>query len=138
MKKILTILFVLGAHFLYAQNADTKKHDFENGDAICSTNGKVLGGNWFLANKESLDKFIGIYNKPSSTSNQLMSDIFQSKGMVYVNLKKGELVKKGDYLTLDENGKLVKLQGQGVYLGVALEDGQNDKVKILLTTGFKN
>ena len=123
---------------MHAQNADTKKHDFETGDAICSTNGKLLGGNWFLANKENLDKFIGIYNKPDPNSNQLMTDIFQSKGMVYVNLKKGEVINKGEYLTLDESGKLTKLQGQGVYIGVALEDSQNGKVKILLNTGYKN
>ena len=115
-----------------------KNINFENGDAICSSNGKILGGNWVLGNNENIQNFIGIFSKPENQSNSQISDIFQSKGFTFANIQIGQTISKGDYVTLVKNGKVSKLIGQGLYIGTAIEDGINGKVKIVLSSGYKN
>jgi hypothetical protein len=138
MKKILILLFVFTSPYLFAQSADKKNHDFENGDVICSSNGKILGGQWKLGENENIQNFIGVFSKPTGQTNVLMSDIFQSKGIAYVNLEAGQSISKGDYITISNKGKVVKLIGSGMYIGVALDESVNGKVKIILLSGYKN
>lgn len=138
MKKILILLFVFTSPYLFAQSLDRKNNDFENGDVICSSNGKILGGQWMLGESENVQNFIGVFSKPNGRTNVLMSDIFQSKGIVYVNVEAGQSLVKGDLLTIGKKGKAVKLVGTGMYIGIALEEIVNGQIKIILSSGYKN
>jgi len=138
MKKFLTFLFLICSCNLFAQLADRKNNEFENGDAICSSNGKVLGGQWMLGEHEKIQNFIGVFSKPSGQTNMLMNDIFQSKGIAIANVDAGQSIVKGDYISLGKKGKVIKLDGSGMYIGIALEEIVNGKVKIILSSGYRN
>ncbi len=138
MKRLITFIFVLSTHYILAQSADKKNHDFESGDVICSSNGKILGGQWVLGENENIQNFIGVFSKPNGQTNMPMSDIFQSKGITYANVEDGQSIAKGDLITIGKKGKVIKLDGSGMYIGTALDGAVNGKVKIVLSSGYKN
>ena len=125
-----TIIIIFVSVVCYAQSPTKRNMNFTVGDAICSTNGKLSGGDFFACDEKSGDKFVGIFSGAPSEAKTRRDEVFVSKGIIEVNIS--EKINKGDYLTTGINGKVMKATHDSYTIGIAIEDGVSGKVKVAL------
>ncbi len=104
--------------------------NFQTGNVICSTNGKLSGGEFYNCDENSIQKFVGIYSGVSIESKTRRDEVFVSKGVIEVNVS--EEIVEGDYLTTGLDGKAKKANSSTFIIGVAIEQSRLGKVKVAL------
>lgn len=124
------IIIFMSITITYAQTPTKRSMDFTIGDAICSTNGKLSGGDFYACDEKSAEKFVGIFSGAPVEAKTRRDEVFVSKGIIEVNIS--EAVNKGDYLTTGANGKIKKATIDAYTIGIAIEKSESGKVKVAL------
>jgi len=123
MKKFFTLIFFALPLLSFAQD-NSRFANFQTGQVICSTSGKIHEGELYVSNSVGDLNIIGVY-APSSLPKK---NPVVTEGIVSVLTD--ESIKKGDILTSGTNGKVVKMNGSGLALGIATADASGGKVSM--------
>jgi hypothetical protein len=133
MKNIIAIIAIVitGIGFANAQSVE-RKMNFQPGDVVCSSNGKLVGGELFSSKEVAASNFIGVFTGPPTKADARRDEVFVSKGLLDVNTSASN-IQKGDYVTTGANGKAIKATETGYVIGIATEAAHEGKVKVALS-----
>lgn len=126
------LLFLVQAS--YAQT-ERKHVDFEPGDLVVSTTGRLADGELDKAAEPYAENIVGVFTEGAGMSK--MPGILQN-GIAYIKFdpSNGE-VKVGDYITSSsKTGYGMKATKPGVVVGVALETSGTGLLKIRIQPGW--
>lgn len=128
MNKIITLLSILFflSQSMVAQDIIRERPDFENGDVVISSTGRVADGNLMKSNGSYSDLLVGVFAEKTETRN---IPLIIESGIAYVKFdSRNGAVKRGDYITTsDQLSHAMKAKQPGMMLGVALEDSANNR-----------
>ena len=133
MKKIFSLILFLLPFLSFSQD-NSRFANFQEGQVICSSSGKLTQGELYVSKTENDFYVIGVY---SPTPNLPKANPVKTEGIADVLVDESTgAIKKGDVLTSGANGKAVRLVGSGFALGVATADSQGGKVTVLIITTY--
>lgn len=120
---------------------DLFNRGFSDGDIICSDNHQLKGGEFYISKASYDDKIIGVYynDNPDSIVNiRLLRNPIKIMGVVPVKYSdKNGPIKKGDPITTSSlRGVGMKAIKSGMILGIAIEDANEELVKIRISVQY--